>query len=81
MRVKAIFVAISTAGAIGLLVGASSVRANDIDVNPSTAQSERESRGNQLPWWWNESEVGGSFAYQPIISPIRETPKRVSPKH
>jgi len=49
---------------VALVLGAASAAlANDIDVNPSEAQSMREMNGNPLPWWWNAPVQGrGSFA-------------------
>jgi hypothetical protein len=43
-----------------LIVGAASAAfaGNDLDQSPSTAQSIRESREKQLPWWWNTPSTG-----------------------
>jgi hypothetical protein len=58
-----------------ILSAGSAALANDIDVNPSGAQAEREMHGNPLPWWWNSPvERRGSFgdagnAYGYIATP------------
>jgi hypothetical protein len=48
--------------AAALMVGgASAALANDIDESASAAQVARESRGNQLPWWWNgQKQIGNA---------------------
>jgi hypothetical protein len=54
------FNTIKTALAAALIVGAASAAfaSNEHDQDPSTAQSIRESRENQLPWWWNTPSTG-----------------------
>ncbi len=72
---------IKTAFAAVLIVGAASAAfaGNDIDESPSTAQSIRESRENQLPWWWNTPSTGrpgDSFGLAPVIhKPVASHPK------
>jgi hypothetical protein len=53
---------IKIALAAALIVGAASsaLAGNDIDESPSTAQSVRESRESQLPWWWNTRSHTGN---------------------
>jgi hypothetical protein len=48
--------------AAALMVGGASVAlANDIDESASAAQVARESRANQLPWWWNgQKQIGNA---------------------
>jgi hypothetical protein len=56
------FNTIKTALAAALIVGAASAafasNENTSDQSVSTAQSIRESRENQLPWWWNTPSTG-----------------------
>jgi hypothetical protein len=64
---------------VALILGAASAAlANDIDVNPSEAQSMREMNGNPLPWWWNApaqgrggfAQAGNAFGY--VASPTQQ---------
>ena len=56
------FNTIKTALAAALIAGAASAafasNENASDQSVSTAQSIRESRENQLPWWWNTPSTG-----------------------
>ena len=51
-----------TALVAALIVGAASAafasNENQSDQSVSAAQSIRESRENQLPWWWNTQSTG-----------------------
>jgi hypothetical protein len=55
--------------ALLMVGGASAALANDIDESASAAQVARESRGNQLPWWWNGQKqinnAGSSYGFVP----------------
>jgi hypothetical protein len=56
--------------AAALMVGGASVAlANDIDESASAAQVARESRANQLPWWWNGQKqighAGSAYGFVP----------------
>jgi hypothetical protein len=66
------FNTIKMALAAALIVGAASAAfaSNEHDEDPSTAQSIRESRDNQLPWWWNAPSTGkpgDAYGFAPAI--------------
>jgi hypothetical protein len=60
MQEMTMFNTIKTALAAALIVGAASAAfaSNEHDDSVSTAQSVRESRESQLPWWWNTPSTG-----------------------
>jgi len=50
--------------AIGPISTAFASNANDDD-RVSAAQLDRDQKAGQLPWWQNQTNGRGSFAYQP----------------
>jgi hypothetical protein len=61
-----------------LIIGSASVTlANDIDESASGAQVDRESRGGQLPKWWNgRTSPADPFAMSPAPWHERASPRR-----
>jgi hypothetical protein len=61
-RIATMLAKTTIALAAALMVGgASAALANDIDESASAAQVARESRANQLPWWWNgQKQIGNA---------------------
>jgi hypothetical protein len=61
-RITVMLTKTTIALAAALMVGGASVAlANDIDESASAAQVARESRANQLPWWWNgQKQIGNA---------------------
>jgi hypothetical protein len=61
-RITTMLTKTTIALAAALMVGGASVAlANDIDESASAAQVARESRANQLPWWWNgQKQIGNA---------------------
>ena len=61
-----------------LIIGSASVTlANDIDESASGAQVDRESRGGQLPKWWNgRTSPADPFAMSPAPSHERASQRR-----
>ncbi|HLH98982.1 MAG TPA: hypothetical protein VKW08_28060 [Xanthobacteraceae bacterium] len=67
---KTLLAAALLMGALGTI---STAYANDIDESASAAQAAREAKGNQLPWWWNNTDQARvSFAYQPAHKAARQ---------